>query len=75
MAAAAHVNPALMAKLPLEFKQLGLSIHKTSLRAYCCTECGAPVIHSDRIVFDYFMAGMFLSLGWRLMGECRCLVL
>jgi hypothetical protein len=28
MAAAADVNPALMAKLPLEFKQLGLSVHK-----------------------------------------------
>ena len=28
MAAAADVNPALMAKLPLEFKELGLSVHK-----------------------------------------------
>ena len=28
MAAAADVNPALMAKLPLEFKELGLSLHK-----------------------------------------------
>jgi hypothetical protein len=28
IAAAADVNPALMAKLPLEFKQLGLSVHK-----------------------------------------------
>ncbi len=28
MAAAADVNPALMARLPLEFKQLGLSVHK-----------------------------------------------
>jgi hypothetical protein len=28
VAAAAEVNPALMAKLPLEFKQLGLSVHK-----------------------------------------------
>ena len=28
MATAAVVNPALMAKLPLEFKQLGLSVHK-----------------------------------------------
>jgi mono/diheme cytochrome c family protein len=28
MAAAADVNPALMAKLPLEFKQLGLGLHK-----------------------------------------------
>ncbi|MDR6306614.1 cytochrome c553 [Nitrobacter vulgaris] len=27
MVAAADVNPALMAKLPLEFKQLGLSVH------------------------------------------------
>jgi len=27
MAAAADVNPALMAKLPLEFKQLGMSVH------------------------------------------------
>ncbi len=28
MAAAADVNPALMAKLPLEFKELGLGVHK-----------------------------------------------
>ncbi len=28
MAAAADVNPALMARLPLEFKELGLSVHK-----------------------------------------------
>ena len=28
MAAAADVNPALMAKLPLEFKQLGMSVHR-----------------------------------------------
>ncbi len=28
MAAAADVNPALMAKLPLDFKELGLSVHK-----------------------------------------------
>ena len=28
IAAAADVNPALMAKLPLEFEQLGLSVHK-----------------------------------------------
>jgi hypothetical protein len=28
MAAAADTTPALMAKLPLEFKQLGLSVHK-----------------------------------------------
>ena len=28
MAAAADVNPALMAKLPLEFKQLGISVHR-----------------------------------------------
>ncbi len=27
MAAAADVNPALMAKLPLEFKSLGMSVH------------------------------------------------
>ncbi len=29
MAAAADTSPALMAKLPLEFKQLGLSVHKS----------------------------------------------
>ncbi|OIQ83837.1 hypothetical protein GALL_343560 [mine drainage metagenome] len=28
MAAAADVNPMLMAKLPLEFKQLGMSVHQ-----------------------------------------------
>ncbi len=28
MAGAADVNPALMAKLPVEFKQLGMSVHR-----------------------------------------------
>jgi len=28
MAGAADVNPALMAKLPIEFKQLGMSVHR-----------------------------------------------
>ena len=28
MAGAADVNPALMAKLPIEFKQLGMSVHQ-----------------------------------------------
>jgi hypothetical protein len=28
IAAAADINPALMVKLPIEFKQLGLSVHK-----------------------------------------------
>jgi hypothetical protein len=41
MAAAADVNPALMAKLPLEFKQLGLNVHKRFDEIAAAADSGA----------------------------------
>jgi hypothetical protein len=41
MAAAADVNPALMARLPLEFKQLGLSVHKRFDEIAAAADSGA----------------------------------
>jgi len=43
MAAAADVNPALMAKLPIEFKQLGLSVHRDMDEITKAAEEGKPV--------------------------------
>ncbi|MBI5625741.1 MAG: hypothetical protein HY935_00825 [Nitrosomonadales bacterium] len=43
MAAAADVNPALMAKLPIEFKQLGLSVHSDMDEIAKAAESGKPV--------------------------------
>lgn len=43
MAAAADVNPALMAKLPIEFKQLGLSVHRDMDEIKKAAEEGKPV--------------------------------
>ncbi len=42
MAAAADVNPALMAKLPLEFKTLGMSVHHDMDEIAKAAEGGAP---------------------------------
>lgn len=43
MASAADVNPALMAKLPIEFKQLGLSVHRDMDEIAKAAEGGKPV--------------------------------
>jgi len=42
MATAADVNPALMAKLPLEFKSLGMSVHQDMDEITKAAEGGAP---------------------------------
>lgn len=41
MAAAADVNPTLMAKLPLQFKQLGLGVHKRFDQIATAADSGA----------------------------------
>jgi hypothetical protein len=41
MVAAADVNPALIAKLPIEFKRLGLSVHKRFDEIAATAESGA----------------------------------
>jgi hypothetical protein len=43
VAAAADVDPALMAKLPLEFKQLGLSVHKRFDEIATAADSGASL--------------------------------
>lgn len=43
MAAAADVNPTLMAKLPIEFKQLGLGLHRDMDDIAKAAESGKPV--------------------------------
>ncbi len=42
MASAADVNPALMAKLPLPFKQLGMSVHHDMDDLAHASESGVP---------------------------------
>ena len=42
MAAAADVNPALMAKLPLPFKSMGMSVHRNMDEMAHAAESGAP---------------------------------
>jgi len=42
MAGAADVNPALMAKLPLEFKSLGMSVHHDMDEIAKAAESGTP---------------------------------
>ncbi len=42
MAAAADVNPALMGKLPLPFKSMGMSVHRSMDDIALAAESGAP---------------------------------
>jgi cytochrome c556 len=43
MASAADVNPALMARLPLPFKSLGMSVHEDMDALAAAAEAGQPV--------------------------------
>lgn len=43
MAGAADINPALMAKLPIEFKQLGMNLHHDMDEIAKAAEGGKPV--------------------------------
>lgn len=43
MAAAADANPTLMTKLPIEFKQLGMSLHRDMDEIAKAAEGGTPV--------------------------------
>ncbi|WP_035383439.1 hypothetical protein [Ferriphaselus sp. R-1] len=57
MASAVDVNPALMAKLPMEFKSLGMSVHHDMDDLAAAAEAGKP-------------AGELLGMLSASMGKC-----
>ena len=66
MGAAADVNPALMAKLPLEFKQLGLSLHRDMDEIANAAESGKPVPELLKMTSDVLTKCVACHAGWQI---------
>lgn len=66
MAAAADVNPALMAKLPLEFKQFGLSLHRDMDELAKAAEGGKPVPELLKMTSDILAKCVACHAGWQI---------
>ncbi|MDO8291322.1 MAG: hypothetical protein Q7T29_00440 [Gallionella sp.] len=66
MASAADVNPALMAKLPIEFKQLGLSVHRDMDEIAKAAEGGKPVPELLKMASDTLTKCVACHAAWQL---------
>ncbi|HEU0188830.1 MAG TPA: hypothetical protein VFQ97_02425 [Gallionella sp.] len=66
MAAAADVNPALMAKLPMEFKQLGLSVHRDMDEIAKAAEGGKPAPELLKMASNVLTKCVGCHAAWQL---------
>ncbi len=66
MAAAADVNPALMAKLPLEFKQFGLGLHRDMDDIAKAAESGTPVPELLKMTSAVLGKCVTCHAGWQI---------
>ena len=66
MAAAADVNPALMAKLPMEFKQLGLSVHRDMDEIAKAAEGGKPAPELLKMASNTLTKCVACHAAWQL---------
>ena len=66
MAAAADVNPALMAKLPMEFKQLGLEVHRDMDELAKAAEGGKPAPELLKMASSVLTKCVACHAGWQL---------
>ena len=66
MAAAADVNPALMAKLPLEFKTLGMSVHHDMDEIAKAAEGGTPAAEILKMVSNTLTKCVACHSAWQL---------
>jgi hypothetical protein len=66
MAAAADVNPALMAKLPLQFKSLGMSVHRDMDAIARAAETGRPAPELLRMLTATTSKCVACHAGWQL---------
>lgn len=69
MAQAADVNPALMAKLPLEFKQSGMSVHADFDRLAEAVERGATQEETLQHLDSVLQRCVACHAGYRLEGK------
>ncbi|MBI5435501.1 MAG: hypothetical protein HY937_00015 [Nitrosomonadales bacterium] len=66
MAAAADVNPALMAKLPLEFKSLGMSVHRDMDEIAKAAEGGTPAAEILKMASNTLTKCVACHSAWQL---------
>lgn len=66
MAGAADVNPTLMAKLPIEFKQLGLSLHRDMDDIAKAAEGAKPVPELLRMTSNVLAKCVACHAGWQI---------
>ena len=66
MASAADVNPALMAKLPLPFKQLGMSVHHDMDNLAQAAEDGKPTAELQGMLTDTLAKCVACHAAWQI---------
>ena len=66
MAGTAEVNPALMAKLPLEFKALGMSVHHEMDEIAKAAEEGRPTTELLKMTSDTLTKCVACHAAWQL---------
>jgi hypothetical protein len=66
MGAAADVNPALMAKLPLPFKQLGMSVHKEMDGLAGAAENGKPAAEIQQMLASALSKCVACHAEWQI---------
>jgi hypothetical protein len=66
MASAADVNPALMAKLPMPFKQLGMSVHQDMDDLAQAAESGKPAAELQTMLTNTLSKCISCHASWQL---------
>ncbi|MDD2775614.1 MAG: hypothetical protein PHU06_06640 [Gallionella sp.] len=66
MAGAADVNPALMAKLPLDFKSLGMSVHHEMDDIAAAADAGKPAPEILKMVSNTLTKCVACHSAWQL---------
>lgn len=66
MASAADVNPALMAKLPMPFKQLGMSVHHDMDDLAQAAESGKPAAELQTMLTSTLSKCVACHASWQL---------
>lgn len=66
MASAADVNPALMAKLPMPFKQLGMSVHHDMDDLAQAAESGKPAAELQTMLTNTLTKCVACHASWQL---------
>jgi len=69
MAAAADVNPALMGKLPLPFKTLGMGVHQSMDELARAAESGKPAPELLKMLSDTLSKCVACHAAWQLKAE------